>query len=316
MKKTTIFLLFTFCFGLTVWSQAKKPSIMVVPSDVWCKTNGFGDFYEDDGIGSFVPDYIAAVQSSSELMNVISKLNSLMQDRGFPLKDLSQTIKSLTISGVENDLMTSKSGSSLASNSTDMIKQRAKADIIMEIDWTINTTGPKQSVTYNLRGLDSYTNKQVAGAQGTGLPSFSAEIPMLIEEAVLVNMDNFTNRLLDFFDDLFENGREVAIDIRVFDNGSGLDLETEFDGDELLEIIENWMSDNTVLHRYNLVAASENFMSFEEVRIPLFDERERPIDVASFIRELSKKLKKAPYNITNKVNIQGLGKVQLILGEK
>lgn len=289
---------------------------MVVPSDVWCKTNGFGDFYEDDGIGSFVPDYIAAVQSSSELMNVISKLNSLMQDRGFPLKDLSQTIKSLTISGVENDLMTSKSGSSLASNSTDMIKQRAKADIIMEIDWTINTTGPKQSVTYNLRGLDSYTNKQVAGAQGTGLPSFSAEIPMLIEEAVLVNMDNFTNRLLDFFDDLFENGREVAIDIRVFDNGSGLDLETEFDGDELLEIIENWMSDNTVLHRYNLVAASENFMSFEEVRIPLFDERERPIDVASFIRELSKKLKKAPYNITNKVNIQGLGKVQLILGEK
>lgn len=316
MKKTTIFLLFTFCFGLTVWSQAKKPSIMVVPSDVWCKTNGFGDFYEDDGIGSFVPDYIAAVQSSSELMNVISKLNSLMQDRGFPLKDLSQTIKSLTISGVENDLMTSKSGSSLASNSTDMIKQRAKADIIMEIDWTINTTGPKQSVTYNLRGLDSYTNKQVAGAQGTGLPSFSAEIPMLIEEAVLVNMDNFTNRLQDFFDDLFENGREVAIDIRVFDNGSGLDLETEFDGDELLEIIENWMSDNTVLHRYNLVAASENFMSFEEVRIPLFDERERPIDVASFIRELSKKLKKAPYNITNKVNIQGLGKVQLILGEK
>lgn len=289
---------------------------MVVPSDVWCKTNGFGDFYEDDGIGSFVPDYIAAVQSSSELMNVISKLNSLMQDRGFPLKDLSQTIKSLTISGVENDLMTSKSGSSLASNSTDMIKQRAKADIIMEIDWTINTTGPKQSVTYNLRGLDSYTNKQVAGAQGTGLPSFSAEIPMLIEEAVLVNMDNFTNRLQDFFDDLFENGREVAIDIRVFDNGSGLDLETEFDGDELLEIIENWMSDNTVLHRYNLVAASENFMSFEEVRIPLFDERERPIDVASFIRELSKKLKKAPYNITNKVNIQGLGKVQLILGEK
>lgn len=289
---------------------------MVVPSDVWCKTNGFGDFYEDDGIGSFVPDYIAAVQSSSELMNVISKLNSLMQDRGFPLKDLSQTIKSLTISGVENDLMTSKSGSSLASNSTDMIKQRAKADIIMEIDWTINTTGPKQSVTYNLRGLDSYTNKQVAGAQGTGLPSFSAEIPMLIEEAVLVNMDNFTNRLQDFFDDLFENGREVAIDIRVFDNGSGLDLETEFDGDELLEIIENWMSDNTVLHRYNLVAASENFMSFEEVRIPLFDERERPIDVASFIRELSKKLKKTPYNITNKVNIQGLGKVQLILGEK
>ena len=69
-----------------------------------------------------------------------------------------------------------ESGASVAENPIDMLKKVAKADIIMQLTWTINKTGPKKSVTFILQGLDSYTDKQIAGAQGTGAPSMSAEI--------------------------------------------------------------------------------------------------------------------------------------------
>lgn len=38
---------------------------------------------------------------------------------------------------------------------------------------------------------------------------------------------------MTYFEDINENGREVAVDVRVFDNGSGLDLESEFNDMEL-----------------------------------------------------------------------------------
>jgi hypothetical protein len=48
----------------------------------------------------------------------------------------------------------------------------------------VNRTGPKYSLTFNLQGIDAYTNKQIAACQGTGDPTFSAELPVLIEESI------------------------------------------------------------------------------------------------------------------------------------
>lgn len=129
-------------------------------------------------------------------MLVISKINNLMSDRGFPLADLSQSIKNNTRRTARNTLTTSKTpGSSLAVSALDELNRQAKADIIVEVDFSYNTVGPKHSVTYNLRALDAYTGKQVAGADGTGTPTFTSEIPVLLEEAVVGHMDNFISRL-------------------------------------------------------------------------------------------------------------------------
>jgi len=88
----------------------------------------------------------------------------------------------------------------------------------MELTYTINTTGPKKSVSYTLRGLDAYTDKQIAGDSGTGAPSFSAELPVLLEEAVLAHIDNFNAQLQAHFDDMFANGREIIVRIKKFDS--------------------------------------------------------------------------------------------------
>ena len=316
MKKY-IFLMAALIMPLLMEGQAKKPTIMVVPADVWCSENGYMTTYDNQGDEVSVPDYEKAVQNDMDLVNAITKIGELMAERGLPLKDLTSTVRSIRQSSAEDEMTVSRSsGSSLAESPLDKLLNRAKADILVELAWKINTVGPKQSVTYTLRGIDAYTNKQVAAAQGTGAPSFSAEIPVLIEEATLEKMDGFIAQLQAHFDDLLANGREVNVNIRVFDNGSGMSLEDEYDGYELIDIIDDWMAQNTVQHRYSLTDATENMMRFEQVRIPLYRENGMPMDTRRFVTELRRYLSKEPFNITSKVLTKGLGRADLVLGEK
>lgn len=289
---------------------------MVVPSDVWCVQNNYTNTYDDQGISQIVPDYTKALQTDANLLLAIAKINTMMADRGFPLKDLQAVTKSIAQQNAEDNMIQSKtSGASLAESPVDRLRRVAKADIIMQLTYTINQMGPKYSLTYNLQGLDSYTNKQIAGAQGTGKHTFSAELPILLEEAVLSNMDEFCAQLMAYFEDINENGREVAVDIRVFDNGSGMDLESEFNDMELSEIIDDWMSDNTVNHVFNKSDASENFIQYEQVRIPLYKENGNQMDTESFVRGLRTYLRKQ-YQIESKVMARGLGRCVLVIGEK
>lgn len=315
MKKTILLSLLFLSMVIQAFGQARKPTIMVVPSDYLCISKGYVMTFDDMGSTRTLPDYRAALQQSSELLLVIGKINTLMADRGFPLKNLESVLKSLEQQSAEDAMMISKSGSDLAESPLDALKRVAKADIIMQVTWDVNTTGPKRSVTFNLQGLDSYTDKQIAGAQGTGTPSFSAELPVLLEEAVLSHLDNFNAQLQTHFDDLFENGREISMRIRIWST-SPVDLEEEYDGYELGEIIEDWMHDNTLNGRFNTSDATENMMVFEQVRIPLFDDRERAMDARMFAQNLRRFLNRSPYNLDVKVSTRGLGQAQIIIGEK
>lgn len=290
---------------------------MVIPADVWCTANGYMMEFENQGVTSRIPDYHRAVQEDMDLVNTITKVGELMAERGLPLKDLASSIRSINQANAENEMTVSRtSGSSISETPLDKLLSRAKADILVELSWKINTVGPKNSVTYTLRGIDAYTNKQVAAAQGTGAASFSAEVPVLIEEAVLQHMDNFISQLQAHFDDLLTNGREITFEVRTFDNGSGASLEDEYSGQELTEIIDEWVAQNTVEHRYNLTDATEDMMIFEQVRIPLYRPNGMPMDTRHFANELRKYLKKAPFNLTSKVLTKGLGKAIVVIGEK
>lgn len=313
--KNIILILTVTLYSLSAFSQAKKPTLMVVPSDVWCNQNGYMTTYDNQGVSVSIPNYKKAFQNSPDLKLVISKINELMADRGFPLKDLEATLKSLELDEAE-DAMTnsSTSGSELAESPLDKLRKRAKADIWIEVTWTVKKVGPKTSITFNIRGLDAYTNKQVTGASGTGQPSMSSELSILLEEAVLDKLPNFVSQLLAHFDDLFENGREVILNIRVWES-SDVNLESEFDGEELSIIIEDWVYDNTVKNRNSVTDPTENRMDFEQVRIPLYNAKGRAVDTRRWANELRKYLKNT-YQIESKLMTRGLGRAQLVIGEK
>lgn len=301
---------------LSLFGQAKKPTIMVVPSDQMCNSKGYMQDFTHDGVTDKVADYKQAILDI-EIANAIAKVNELMTERGFPLKDLQQTMKSITNMSAEDLLLQSKSGADIVESPIDKLRRTAKADIIMEMGWSVNKTGPKTTLTYTLRGLDAYTGKQIAGAQGTGSPSMAADIATLLEEAIVTNIDGFNSQLQTHFDDLFENGREVVVDIRVFDNVDGIDLEKEYGSDlmTLGEIIEMWMHDNTVNHRFSKTDATETFALYEQVRIPIYRQNGMAMDTESFVRELRRYLQKN-FQIPSKIVNRGLGRSLLIIGDK
>jgi hypothetical protein len=314
--KITGLLIFMF-LGFTKQgiSQAKKPTLMVVPSDVWCNMNGFMTTFDNKGIKEKVPDYKRAFQENSDLIAVVAKINGLMASRGFPLKNMESVMKSLAGESAEDTILTSKGGSALSESPVDKLKKVAKADIIIQLTWEVLTSGPKKSVRYVLQGLDSYTGKQIATAEGTGNPSFTAETAVLLEEAVVDKMANFSAGLQTYFDDLFANGREITIRIKKFDSWGG-DLEKEYRGKELNEIINDWMKTNTLKGRFNTTDATENMMFFEQVRIPLYDASGNALDARGFTRKLQKLLGSPPYAITSKLMTKGLGQATIILGGK
>ncbi|MEE1098458.1 MAG: DUF6175 family protein [Alistipes sp.] len=314
-------LLLVVCLCLvaaTTFGQARKPRLMVVPSDSWCYQNGFITQYDNQGVIEYIPDYRAALVQNSDLIPVISAINGLMADRGFPLENLETAMRSLNRQSAELAAVTTKSGgNSVRTNEIMELRRQARADIILQLTWTVNQVGPRRSITYTLQGLDAYTNNEVASAGGTGEPSFTVELPVLLTEAVNAHMDLFCDRLQAHFEDMFENGRAIAININVFENPEDLDLESEIDGKELREIIEDWIYENTVSHRYNLIDDNEVYMQFDDVRIPIYDDRGRSIAAVNFARELMRYLRSAPCNIAKiKLMNQGLGQATLIIGDK
>ncbi len=309
------------CLALTLsscnlFSQAKKPTLMVVPSDVWCIERGYYLTFNNQGTPIRIPDYKRAFQENSQVNQVISQINGLMAERGFPLKNMETVIRSLQMDSAEDNMRSSKtSGSNINESSIDALKKVAKADIIIQLTWSLNKVGPKKSVNFNLQGLDAYTNKQIATANGTGAPSFSAELPVLLSEAVIAHMDNFTAGLQDHFDDMFINGREIIVRIQTWEDWNE-DLESEFNGEELGYLIEDWLTDNTVKGRFSTTDMTESMALFEQVRIPVLNNSGRAIDARRYLRDLSKYLSNSPYNIPNKLVMKGLGRATLILGGK
>lgn len=317
MKKFFLILIAIMMLPMVANAQAKKPTLMVFPADVWMNQNGYTETVERLGRERQIPDYEKAFQNNRDINNVIAKIGELMTERGMNLESLQETMRQIEQTATEDEFVVSnESGASLAESAYDKLITTAKSDIRIYLDWQVNTVGPRRSVTYTLTGRDAYTGKQVANASGTGPASYSAEIPLLLEEAVLENMDQFVSQLQMHFDDLLTNGREIRVSVRVFDNATGFNLESEFDATELSEVIENWMHDNTVNHRFSTATSSENRIDFNQVRIPLYDERGRAMDAKRFVGGLRKYLAKTPFNIVSKDRTRGLGMGVVVLGEK
>jgi exonuclease VII small subunit len=300
-------------FGLV--AQDKKPTLMILPSDNWCVQRYFTSEFDNQGTKMKVPNYKQAFQEDTEIGQVISKIGSLMIERGYPLKDAEQEIKAIEARTAEDNMTTSKStGSSIAESPLDKLKNRTKADIILQIWWKVNKTEQGKIISFTLEAFDSYTSKRIAASTGNGMPS-SDIVPVMLQQAVMAQIDLFSSQLLAHFTNMQQNGREITLTIKRFGSWDK-DLETEIVGHEITDIITEWLNQNTVNKQYNNSETSENVLRLEQVKIPLQDANKNGVDARQFARNLQKYLKAAPYNIDSKLLNRGLGEAMLILGEK
>lgn len=304
----TLFLFCILCFS--TWAQ-KKPTLMILPSDNWCTQRYFTTEYDNQGVKERVPNYRQAFQEDLELSPVISKLGELMTSYGYSLKDAEMELKNISARTAEDNVTFSKSsGAQLSESPLDMLKRRAKADIIIQIGWVVNSA----SLTFTLEAFDAYTSKRIATSTETVNRTLE-DIPLQLQNAVKKHMKPFDKQLDVFYSDMKSKGCETVLTIRTWDNWKG-DLESEFGGEELLVHIQQWLTENTVKGQYNLTDATENFAQFEQVMIPQKDEMGVAMDARSFAHGLQKYLNGAPFNIPSKLMMRGLGEAILVLGEK
>lgn len=316
MKRALTLFIFFCSLANLVFAQsgykAKKPVIMIVPSDNWMTANGFVSNVSNQGKQDYIYDYSKAFANNFELISVISQVNGLFQSRDFPLKSLEEELKKINNDQIADDAMESENGVAFEQNKFDRILQNAQADIIIYLSWNKYKNGIQNSLRIILEAKDPVTRKAIASQQSISQPSSSATIDILLEEAVLNVIDNFNAKLQAHFDDMFVNGREVNFRLKKLQNWDG-DFNKQYNGKDLTEIIEDWFLSNTVKGRFSL-NATKNSISVEQARIPMLDERGTPLDSRSFARKLRKYLNAAPYNIPCNVTGVKLGEAIISFG--
>jgi hypothetical protein len=318
MKKLKLILSSIAFMAITIngFGQAKKPTLMILPSDNWCEQRIFMTEFDNQGTKQKVPNYKQAFQEDTELGQVISKIGSLMIDRGFPLKDAEQELKAIEARNAEDNMTSSTtSGSSISESPLDKLKNKAKADIVIQIWWKVTKTDNGKVVSFVLEAFDAYTSKRIASSTGNGAPNNTDIVPVLLQNAILANIDPFAAQLQAHFDDLLNNGREILLTVKKW-NSWDKNMETEIDDKEITDYVNEWMQKNTVKGRFTMADASENIIRFDQVRIPLFDSNNNAIDARQFAKGLQKYLKAAPFNFEVKLMTRGLGEAILVLGEK
>lgn len=315
MRRISYIIALVFCFVVLSLNAQKKPTIMILPSDNWCEMRYFMTTYDNQGTKVKTPNYQLAFQQDTEIGAVISKVGSLLTALNYSIKDAEQEIKRINLKTAEDNVTFSKTSSAtLVESPLDMLKRRIKSDILLQISWQLNREGSGRSVTFNLEAFDTYTSKRIASSTGTTAAS-SDPIPVLLEQAVKDRIAEFDALMVKWYADQLANGKEIVLTIRCWDNWEN-DLETEYDGEELTDCIQNWLKKHTVAGSFNLSDGTESFVQFEQVRIPLLDDKGHALDARGFATQLRKYLNKSPFNITAKVMQRGLGEAIIVLGEK
>lgn len=324
MKKIVLSILLGCVMISLADAQARKPSLMVIPSDSYCNRIGcLKTEVGENGETMTYADYRKAFIEDENLRLVISEMSAIMSKRGFDLWNLEHELKDMPQKELEKSVTQNrKTAVALAESDLDRVMKVVRPDIIMDLDFIIKRHGPDRYIHFNLQAIDAYTKSEIASASGEGRPSSASSPGILLEEAVLNYMDNFNALLTDYFRNMLEKGRQVMVEVNVWDDSPILlDTEYEFMGETgtLSDIIDYWMSENSVEGRFSRLGGSENYIRYSP-RIPIYKTvfgKSRAIGTIDFLNGLKSFLGKEPFYIESNVVERGLGEARLVIaGEK
>lgn len=313
IKKIIIFNV--LLFSLLAHSQAKKPTLMIKPDDNWCEEKGFMIDIPNEGKIIRCPDYETALVKYTNLNTVIIAIDQEMRKDKYPTVFLDATLKDLKSQSAEDEI-TKAADPESALTPMDKLRAVAKADIELGLYWKIVKQGPRHRIElFRLSGIDSYTLKSAGSAIGSGEWASASEVSEseLLREAVLSKMDDFKSQLMEHFNTMFTQGREIKVVVSL-KSDLGKTLNSTFGDDTLRNKIQDWITNNAVEHRLGtpIVAVSKKKMTIPEVRIALYNSNNIPQDAELWSRPLVTYLKSLGIVGVN-VDTIGLGKIVIEL---
>lgn len=263
MKKNILFLL-SLLFSSFVFAQVNtvQPSIMVVP---------------------FVPegaDIRKSLDVSNDKRQVIAQISGAFADKGFATKDFYANFKSVSNNAAfEDDSQTDLKSQIIASSG---------ADIFVEADISINRQNDGNSVRVVLKACEASTAKVLASKIGDSGRFYTTDIGKLGAKAVEKAMEGFLATMQQSFNDIVVNGRSIVVNVS-FNEMSDYDTTSEVgdSGDELRDVLEEWMEKNSYKNYYHIQGTTAKKMIFDDIRIPLKDENGNNYNINKFSRSLA-----------------------------
>lgn len=247
MKRKILLFLGVFVTSFAVAQvNTVQPSIMVVP-------------FVQEGA-----DMRKALDVSNQKRQVIAQISGAFADKGFATKDFYANFKSVSQNAAfEDDAQTDLRSQIIASSG---------ADIFVEADISINYQNDGNSVRVVLKACEASTAKVLASKIGDSGRFYTTDIGKLGAKAVEKAMDGFLATMQQSFDDMVINGRSIVVNI-TFNEMSDYDTTSEIgdDGDELRDVLEEWMEQNAYKNYYHIQGTTAKKMIFDDVRIPLKD---------------------------------------------
>ena len=316
MRKVLIFILLALIsISGTAQQKAQKPKVMVVPEDAFCINSGM---YKYGLNNTKIVDYDAAMRNDN-VLDVINTFENLMANYGFQLTNLKQTLDELKEESALDHVLSAKDDGVVIEEDLDKLSRVAGADILVKISPKISDYGPDRRLELRVSSIDCASKKALMSF-GPVTKTSAGSVSMMLKAAVTDNIQTFVLGLTKYYEDMAAKGREGSIIIKIADT-CPLNLEStvKYEGEEgeLADLIELWVSENTVNGAYTGHKTSRVAMKFDQVRIPLFGRaafgRTKALSMEGFVKTGLVQLL-ANYGISVSTHAVGIGKVYLTLG--
>lgn len=290
------------------------PHVMVVPDKIYCVSHGFTQQFNNNGITETIPDYERALTEDPTLHAVLAQIAQQIMEADVNKKiviiDLIEAINN-----AKADAAMAAANAGDESESVDeAIIRNSEADILVKVQFDLVKNGPEYRVSYVLKGTDAYTSRDFAPVSGLGKGSTSANPVVLLREAVFENMAPFTASLLKYYENMVENGRMVALEIKTTSTSS-FNMNSKVGQYTLREQIEDFIYDNTVDgNGTERVQSGNTFMSYKGIYIPLqvtIRGRQRKQGAKDIAQKLVNFLE--GNGVSADYKIRGLGKVNIYI---
>lgn len=321
MKKLFLTLLLIAAAGMSAYAaEAKKPKIMVFPSDDWCLAKNY------TLPGTNTPDYERALQDP-DMDGAVAVMGDIMAEMGYEMFSLKQELKQLHTEGAYDMAVTSKGDGMVQESDRDKVTRNVGCDFIVELSVNPKPFGARRTIEFKAQTIDAASRKILHGDIGSSSAS-SAPTSILLKEAVGGFIDNFCHKIDLAFTKMEKDGREGSVVFKIADD-CPLCFEDEVsiggESGELAEYIEYVLGECTIDGAYNLNQKSRETLRFDQVRFPLFaavraggfgskSGKVKSQSMESFIKNVTDKL--SAFNISAAIVPIGQGSAYVVLGSK
>ena len=150
------------------------------------------------------------------------------------------------------------------------IVQSSGAEVFVQTEVQVQRESSGTAATVILTAYETATGNSLASATGFSGRFYTDDVGKLVQRAVDKVSEDFLSTLGDRFGAMLEEGRSIALEIRVGPS-SLLDLSSPAGPDQarLSDLLEDWVGRNAQDGSYHLQGATSKSLLFDEVKIPV-----------------------------------------------